>query len=332
MSSLKVGIVGLPNVGKSTLFNALLKKQQAYVANFPFATIEPNVGIVPVPDERLKKLAEVVKESEGMGALPPEIPATVEFLDIAGLIAGAHKGEGLGNKFLSHIREVDAICHVIRVFSDPDIVKQGVTDPKTDFDTVKLELDMADFEMTEKHKEKKNADVEALNLFSKKPILVVLNIDEGDLKSASELEEKYSKEFGIEKDQVVAISAKVESELSELSDEDANEYLKNLGVEKSGLERLIQKAFKTLGLITFLTAGEKEVRAWTIKEGTNAQEAAGVIHTDFIKNFIKVDIVSFNDFISVGGWKNAREQGKVRTEGRDYIVKDGEVVEFKIGA
>ena len=330
--SLKVGIVGLPNVGKSTLFNALLKKQQAYVANFPFATIEPNVGIVPVPDERLKKLAEVVKESEGMGALPPEIPATVEFLDIAGLIAGAHKGEGLGNKFLSHIREVDAICHVIRVFSDPDIVKQGVTDPKTDFDTVKLELDMADFEMTEKHKEKKNADVEALNLFSKKPILVVLNIDEGDLKSASELEEKYSKEFGIEKDQVVAISAKVESELSELSDEDANEYLKNLGVEKSGLERLIQKAFKTLGLITFLTAGEKEVRAWTIKEGTNAQEAAGVIHTDFIKNFIKVDIVSFNDFISVGGWKNAREQGKVRTEGRDYIVKDGEVVEFKIGA
>ncbi len=330
--ALKVGIVGLPNVGKSTLFNALLKKQQAYVANFPFATIEPNVGIVPVPDERLKKLAEVVKESEGMGALPPEIPATVEFLDIAGLIAGAHKGEGLGNKFLSHIREVDAICHVIRVFSDPDIVKQGVTDPKTDFDTVKLELDMADFEMTEKHKEKKNADVEALNLFSKKPILVVLNIDEGDLKSASELEEKYSKEFGIEKDQVVAISAKVESELSELSDEDANEYLKNLGVEKSGLERLIQKAFKTLGLITFLTAGEKEVRAWTIKEGTNAQEAAGVIHTDFIKNFIKVDIVSFNDFISVGGWKNAREQGKVRTEGRDYIVKDGEVVEFKIGA
>lgn len=335
--SLSVGIVGLPNVGKSTLFNALLKKQQAYVANFPFATIEPNIGVVPVPDERLIKLQAVVSSQSAV--VPPIVPATVEFVDIAGLIAGAHKGEGLGNKFLSHIREVDAICHVVRAFSDPDIVKQGVTNPKVDFETVKLELDMADFEMTEKHKEKKSQDLESLPLFSKKPNLIVLNVDEEVLKDASQLEEKYAKELGVEKDQVVAISAKVESELSELSDEDANEYLKNLGVEKSGLERLIQKAFKTLGLITFLTAGEKEVRAWTIKEGMNAQEASGVIHTDFEKNFIKADVVSFEDFIGglgspkpgEGGWKIAREKGLVRSEGRDYLIKDGEVIEFKVG-
>lgn len=328
--SLSVGIVGLPNVGKSTLFNALLKKQQAYVANFPFATIEPNVGVVPVPDGRLSQLAKVVKDTEGLDHLPPEVPATVEFVDIAGLIAGAHSGEGLGNKFLAHIREVDAVCHVLRVFTDPDIVKQGVVNPKSDFETVKTELDLADLETTEAHKKKKNQDVEALPLFSKKPILVVLNVDENDLKTAADLEEKYAGQLGVPKDAVVAISAKVESELSELSDEDGKEYLKNLGVEKSGLERLIQKAFKTLGLITFLTAGEKEVRAWTIKEGTNAQEGAGVIHSDFEKNFIKADVVDFNDFIQYG-WKKAKDEGKVRSEGKDYIMKDGDVVEFKVG-
>jgi len=329
--SLAVGIVGLPNVGKSTLFNALLKKQQAYVANFPFATIEPNVGIVPVPDERLAKLAEAVKNSEGTVTLPPEVPATVEFVDIAGLIAGAHKGEGLGNKFLSHIRDVDAVCHVLRVFTDPDVVKKGVTDPKGDFETVKTELDLADLETVENHKKKKNADVEALPLFSKKPVLVVLNVDEGDLKKATELEEKYSAELGINKDAVVTISAKVESELSELAEEDQKTYLAQLGIDKSGLERLIQKAFATLGLITFLTAGVKEVRAWTIRKGTNAQSAAGVIHTDFIKNFIKADVCTFADFVSEGGWKSAREKGKVRSEGREYMVADGDVVEFKIG-
>lgn len=330
--ALSVGIVGLPNVGKSTLFNALLKKQQAYVANFPFATIEPNIGVVPVPDERLGKLAEVTKNAEGMASLPPEVPATVEFVDIAGLIAGASKGEGLGNKFLSHIREVNAICYVLRAFSDPDVIKQGVKDPKTDFEVLKLELDLADAETIENHKKKKEQDMEGLPLFSKKPFLVVINVDEADLKQEKEIEKKYAADLGVAEDQVIAISAKVESELSELSDEDASTYLKDLGVEKSGLERLIQKAFKTLGLITFLTAGEKEVRAWTIPSGINAQEASGVIHTDFIKKFIKADVVDFNDFISNGGWKACRDLGKVRSEGRDYIMKDGDVVEFKIGA
>jgi len=308
--SLSVGIVGLPNVGKSTLFNALLKKQQAYVANFPFATIEPNIGIVPVPDERLSKLAEVTKKSESMSNLPPEVPATVEFVDIAGLIAGASKGEGLGNKFLSHIRETSAICYVLRAFTDPDIIKQGVKNPKTDLEVLKLELDLADAETIENHKKKKEQDPENLPLFSKKPFLIVLNVDEADLKN----------------------SGRTEAELSELSPEDQKAYLADLGVEKSGLERLIQKAFATLGLITFLTAGEKEVRAWTIPAGISAQEAAGVIHTDFIKKFIKADVVAFTDFVTLGGWKAARDAGKVRSEGRDYIMKDGEVVEFKIGA
>lgn len=321
---LSVGIVGLPNVGKSTLFNALLKKQLAYVANFPFATIEPNVGIVPVPDERLEKLSKIYNS--------PIVPATVEFVDIAGLIAGASKGEGLGNKFLSHIRDVSAICHVVRVFTDPDIIKQGVVSPKDDFEIVKLELDLADEQTLENHEKKKNKDVEHLPLFSKKPILVVLNIDESDLKNAESLEEKYAKELGVLKDQVIAVSAKVESELTDLSTEDQKSYLSELGINNSGLERLIQKAFKTLGLITFLTAGEKEVRAWTIKEGINAQEASGVIHTDFMNKFIKADVVDFNDFITNNGWKVSRELGKVRSEGRDYIVKDGDVVEFKIGS
>lgn len=366
--SLSVGIVGLPNVGKSTLFNALLKKQQAYVENFPFATIEPNIGVVPVPDERLRKLAEVTKKAENMASLPPEVPATVEFVDIAGLIAGASKGEGLGNKFLSHIRETSAVCHVVRAFSDPDIIKQGVSDPKTDFETVETELILADFQTLEKQKdpggtpdkdlikwwaivtklknelqkgtpareveltEEEEKIAKQLSLLTSKPVLVVLNVDEKDLKEADQLESKYAEEFKVEKNQIVAICAKTESELSELSDEDQKVYMQDLGIRKSGLERLIQKAFATLGLITFLTAGEKEVRAWTIKNGINAQEAAGVIHTDFIKNFIKADIVDFNDFVSLGGWKAARDEGKVRSEGRDYIMKDGEVVEFKIGS
>ncbi|KKR64195.1 MAG: GTP-binding protein YchF [Candidatus Woesebacteria bacterium GW2011_GWA1_40_43] len=303
--SLSVGIVGLPNVGKSTLFNALLKKQQAYVANFPFAS---------------------------MSNLPPEVPATVEFVDIAGLIAGASKGEGLGNKFLSHIRETSAICYVLRAFTDPDIIKQGVKNPKTDLEVLKLELDLADAETIENHKKKKEQDPENLPLFSKKPFLIVLNVDEADLKNSGSLEDKYVEELGVDKNQVVIISARTEAELSELSPEDQKAYLADLGVEKSGLERLIQKAFATLGLITFLTAGEKEVRAWTIPAGISAQEAAGVIHTDFIKKFIKADVVAFTDFVTLGGWKAARDAGKVRSEGRDYIMKDGEVVEFKIGA
>jgi len=322
---LSVGIVGLPNVGKSTLFNALLKKQQAYVANFPFATIEPNVGIVPVPDTRLEKLAKAVATSREPKltreeSLPPIVPATCEFLDIAGLIKGASKGEGLGNKFLSHIREVDAICHVVRAFSDPDIIKQGVTDPKTDFEVVKLELDLADLD---------HPDAPPL---AKKPILVALNIDEKDLSKSKEIEIEFAKQNGLKPEQVIAVCAKTESELSELSSDEQKAYLADLGIKESALDRLIKKAFATLGLNTFLTAGEKEVRAWTIKNGINAQSAAGVIHTDFIKKFIKADVCDFEKFVEAPGWKNARDKGYVRSEGRDYIMKDGDVVEFKIGS
>jgi ribosome-binding ATPase len=323
MSQLKVGIVGLPNVGKSTLFNALLKKQQAYVANFPFATIEPNVGVVPVPDNRLQSLSEIYNA--------PIVPATVEFIDIAGIIAGAHKGEGLGNKFLSHIREVDAICHVVRAFGDADIIREGAVDPKSDFETIKTELDLADLETVEKHQQKKNANVEELPLLSKKPIIVVLNVDENELQNAAAIEEKYANEFGVSADKVIAISAKLEAQLAELPEEEQLVYLNELGIQKSGLERLVQRAFMTLGLMTFLTAGEKEVRAWTINENTRAQDAAGVIHQDFIKNFIKADVVSFNDFVEFHGWKACRENGKVRSEGRDYLMQNGDVVEFKIG-
>lgn len=333
MSSLKVGIVGLPNVGKSTLFNALMKRQVAYAANFPFATIEPNVGVVPVPDIRLDKLAEVTKNSEKMDSLPPKVFATVEFVDIAGLIAGASKGEGLGNKFLSHIREVDAICYCLRAFTDPDIIREGSKDPKNDFEILKTELDLADLDTIEKHKTKKKdkQNEENLPLFAKKPVLIVLNIDESDLPNANKFEIEYADKLGIHVNQIIAISAKIESELSDLNEGDQKKYLEDLGVKESGLERLAKKAFETLGLITFLTAGTKEVRAWTINKGIDAQHAAGVIHTDFIKNFIKADIVSFNDFVELGGWKACRELGKVRSEGRDYIIQDGDIVEFKIG-
>lgn len=301
------------------------------MANFPFATIEPNIGVVPVSDGRLKQLAEVVKESEGLTSLPPEVPATVEFVDIAGLIEGAHNGEGLGNKFLSHIREVAAICFVLRAFTDPEIVKQGVKDPKSDFEILKIELELADAETLETHSKKKNQNVEELPLLSKKPFLVVINIDEQELKRAGELENKYAQELGVDENQAVAICAKTEADLAALSPEEQKEYLENLEVKEPALDRLIGKAFKTLGLLNFLTAGEKEVRAWTIEEGTNAQAASGVIHTDFIKNFIKADVIEFEKFVEAGGWKNARENGLVRSEGRDYIIRDGEVVEFKVG-
>jgi ribosome-binding ATPase len=366
--SLSVGIVGLPNVGKSTLFNALLKKQQAYAANFPFATIEPNIGVVPVPDKRLEKLAQVTMESEGMDKLPPEVPATVEFVDIAGLIAGAHKGEGLGNKFLSHIRETDAICHVVRAFNDPDIIKEGSIDPKNDLETVETELKLADLQTLEKQRDpggSPNKDERArwtvvlrlreelskgtpardvllsdeeakiakqLSLLTSKPILIVLNVSEEDVKNAFDMEVRYASEFGVADDQVIAISAKIESELAALNEAEQKEYLADLGMRESGLERLIQKAFKTLGLITYLTAGEKEVRAWTIKDGMSAPQAAGVIHTDFEKKFIKADVCSLNDFVENNGWKKSRENGKVRSEGKEYVVKDGDVIEFKIGA
>ena len=366
--NLSIGIIGLPNVGKSTLFNALLKKQQAFVANYPFATIEPNVGVVPVPDERLVKLAQITQNEHKMSELPPIIPATVSFVDIAGLVKGAAEGEGLGNKFLSHIREADAICQVVRYFKDPSassgqvqiIIRQGSTNPKSDFEVVNTELILADLQTLEKQQEPRNPsassgltkedllkwsavqklktslnagklakDVQlteeereaakSLQLLTMKPMFVIANVDEEDL----------GKDFGSD---TIAVCAKTESELSELSEEEQKEYLKSLGLRKSGLENIIEKGYKMLGLISFLTAGEKEVRAWTIRLGSTSLMASGAIHTDFMKKFIKAEVVSYPDFVSSNGWKGARLNGKTRFEGRDYIVKDGDVVEFKIGS
>lgn len=283
---MEIGIVGLPNVGKSTLFNALLKKQAALAANYPFATIEPNVGIVPVPDERLAKLAEVVHTTK-------IVNATVKFVDIAGLVKGASQGEGLGNKFLSHIREVDAIMYVVRDFSDENIIRAGSINPQDDLDILRLELELANI---------------------KKPEIVVLNTDEDKLNGEG-----------------LRICAKLESELADLSEQEQKEYLHQLGIEKTGLEKVIQEAFKILGLQTFLTAGEIEARAWTIKKGTLAPQAAGKIHADFEKHFIKADCVYWEDFVKYGGWVKCREAGRVRTEGRDYVMADGDVVEFKVG-
>jgi hypothetical protein len=412
--NLSVGIVGLPNVGKSTLFNALLKKQQALAANYPFATIEPNVGVVAVPDSRLLKLAEItaleitgsaarssgeLRSSEAKlqrtpliqtslaseasslsGALdrtgtshnkdsdlPPIKPAMISFVDIAGLVKGASEGAGLGNKFLSHIREVKIIAHVVRVFSDEDVVREGSIDPKSDYETILTELILADLQTVEKQRESKAVKTDAakrsaveklyqtlnkgkaardavftdeekgavkdLWLLSGKDELVVLNVDEEDYSpiGIEEVVKKYSNLLKLSSRNFVVICAKIEAELASLTEEEQGEYLRGLGLEKSGLERLIQKAYEELGLISFLTAGEKEVRAWTIKRGLSAQMAAGEIHTDFVKKFIKAEVVSFDDFVSATGWKKAREMGKVRQEGRDYIVKDGDVVEFKIG-
>jgi len=371
--------VGLPNVGKSTLFNALLRKQQAYAANFPFATIEPNVGIVPVLDKRLSELATMISELGSANRKPPCSYATVEFVDIAGLIAGAHKGEGLGNKFLSHIREVDTICHVVRAFENQDIVKEGSVNPKEDLITIETELALSDMSTLNKQQKPKGkvskedadrwsaiqkmrqvindgkparaadlteeemAQAKMLNLLTMKPILVVLNIGEGDIGMAEELEKKYAAEIGIKFDQVIAICAKVEEELSSLSEDEAAEYLSELGMNKPGLERLINKAFSTLNLMTFLTVpilldgparpgGIWEIKAWTVKRGTNATQAAGEIHTDFENKFIKADVISFEDIIENKGWKNSREIGKVRQEGKNYIVQEGDVIEFKIGS
>lgn len=354
--SLSIGIVGLPNVGKSTLFNALLKKQTAFVANYPFATIEPNIGVVPVNDKRLIVLSQITQSEHKMSTPPPIIPATVSFVDIAGLVKGAAEGEGLGNKFLSHIREVDAIAQVVRHFKNENIVRhESSQDPKSDFEVINTELILADLETLNKQPEPRgNAskedllrfsavqklkdalnqgklakDVELseeekeaardLHLLTAKPMFIIANVDEEDL----------TKDFGPD---TIAVCAKTEQELSELSEEEQKDYLKSLGVEESGLERVIAEGYKILDLISFLTAGEKEVRAWTIKKGTNAQNSAGVIHTDFIKGFIKAEVVAYNDFVENNGWKGSREAGKTRFEGKDYIVKDGDVIEFKINA
>lgn len=359
--SLKVGIVGLPNVGKSTLFNALLKRQVALAANYPFATIDPNTGIVPVPDVRLDVLAKIVHSSVIK-------PATVEFVDIAGLVKGASEGAGLGNQFLSHIREVDLICHVVRVFGDSDVIREGSTDPKSDREVIEMELLLADLSTLKKQKEPKGAAsneeklrwgviqellnaaevgnflkmfeigsrsevhqkvARELSLLSTKVMMYVLNVGEQEVVSAQL--SKLSTATGIDNSQAIIVSAKIENELSSLSDEDQNLYLADLGLEKSGLERLILKAYELLGLQSFLTAGEKEVKAWTITKGTTAPQAAGVIHTDFEKHFIRANIASFDDFVTQDGWKGVKETGKMRIEGREYVMREGDVVEFMIG-
>lgn len=363
--NLSVGIVGLPNVGKSTLFNALLKKQQALAANYPFATIEPNIGIVPVPDERLTHLAEVTKEEEKMAGLPPIKAATVEFVDIAGLVKGAAEGAGLGNKFLSHIREVSVIAHVVRAFVDENVIREGSSDPESDYAVIQTELILADLQSAqgiesrsknqgEKELVKRiisdlNAGIpvrqmrfsdeekEAVRNFfflTAKPEIIVLNVNEDDysLINIPTLIAKYAEILQIPESRFVVICAKIESELAGLSEDEQKEYLKDLGLAESGLERLIQKAYQELGLISFLTAGEKEVRAWTMRKNGTAVEAAGEIHTDFMKKFIKAEVISYPDYVEVGGRKKARELGKARLEGKDYIVTDGDVIEFKIGS
>ena len=364
--NLSVGIVGLPNVGKSTLFNALLKKQAALAANYPFATIEPNIGIVPVPDARLNKLAEVIQKESGV--LPPKVSATVEFVDIAGLVAGASKGEGLGNKFLSHIREVTVIVHVLRAFSDENIIRAGATDLLSDFRVVETELQLADYATIEKQKEPKgvtdtsarlrwevveklkyglNSGISAreilssdeerevgkeLGLLTAKKALFLCNVDERDAPRALALQKTFAEKLGVDPELCVVISAKLESEVAALSEEEQKAYLQELGITESGLERLIRSAYHTLGLQSFLTAGEKEVRAWTVHVGATSVEAAGEVHTDFMKKFIKANIASLEDFIACGGWKGVREQGKLKQEGKEYIMQDGDVVEFLIGS
>jgi ribosome-binding ATPase len=358
--SLSIGIVGLPNVGKSTLFNALLKKQQALAANYPFATIEPNVGIVPVPDGRLAELSALVGNA-------PIVPATIMFTDIAGIVKGASQGEGLGNKFLSHIREADAVCMVVRAFEDEDVVLTGSGDPADDREVLMTELILADMQTVEKQAAPKGTITPALKkrwsvieqitlaldagsradsvplddesrelvrdlcLMTLKPIIYVVNVDEAELSAQVSLAEIYAGKLGVDRDSVVIVSAKIEAELSEMDEAEQREYLESLGLLESGLERLIKVGYTVLGLQSYLTAGEKEVRAWTIRSGMSAVQAAGVIHTDFMKKFIKAEIVGFSDFVSLGGWKQAREAGKARQEGRDYVMREGDVVEFRIG-
>ena len=377
--SLSIGIVGLPNVGKSTLFNALLKEQQALAANYPFATIEPNVGVVPVPDSRLEPLAQLVNTKTIK-------PATVEFVDIAGLVKGASKGEGLGNQFLANIRETAAICHVVRAFEDADIIREGSTDPKSDLEIIRLELVLADSATVEKQQQPKGAVDKAtkerwevivalkevldagrtigsvldapktlnaanlpfaittiqpelvaqvckeLALMTYKKELFVINVSETQLgEGVAKLTQQYSELLNLNPTQIIVMCNKIESELSSLADEDRALYLAELGLEQSGLDRLITAAYKTLHLQSYLTAGEVEVRAWTIPQGCTARQAAGVIHTDFERLFISAKITSYDDFINFKGWRGVKENGKLRVEGRDYIMQDGDVVEFMIG-
>lgn len=323
--NLKIGIVGLPNVGKSTLFNALTNAG-ALAANYPFATIEPNVGIVPVPDERLEVLAKMYDTEK-------VIPATVEFVDIAGLVEGASKGEGLGNKFLAHIRECQVICHVVRVFEDADVVRaEGSKDPAHDIDVIRTELELADLETREKveAKRKKGGAKDdpgiIIPYLMEKPVIYMFNVDENELKD-DELKRKLAE--SVAPSRSVFVNAKLEAEMSEMTPEERKEFLHEYGVEEDALGELVKAAYDTLGLQSFLTAGKKEVRAWTIKQGATAPEAAGTIHTDFQRGFIAAEVMKYDDLKELGSEQAVKAAGKLRTEGKTYVMQDGDVVEFR---
>ncbi len=353
--SFKCGIVGLPNVGKSTLFNALTNSNKAQAANFPFCTIDPNVGIVLVPDERLNKLASISNSKK-------IINTTISFVDIAGLVKGASKGEGLGNKFLSHIREVDSIIHLIRCFDSDDIQNVNSTvDPIRDLEIIETEMMLADLDSIEKRLEKNNKkniedeiltileiahdcidndknieilkdqfDKKKLNqsgLLSVKPKIFVCNVDEQSIKNGNNYTEIFISKFGEENSLI--ISADIENQINELENEEKKNYMEMIGLKKTGLDKLIQKGYKVLELDTYFTSGPEETRAWTIEKNCTAPKAAGEIHTDFEKGFIRAETVSFQDFIDNDGWVNSRTNGKMRLEGKDYIVKDGDVLNFR---
>lgn len=356
---LSIGIVGLPNVGKSTLFNALTRSKQADAQNYPFCTIEPNVGVVTVPDDRLLQIADVAKSAK-------IVPTAIEFVDIAGLVKGASEGEGLGNKFLSHIREVDAIVHVVRGFEDPNVTHvHGIVNPKEDAAVINLELVFADMETVANHTEKTKAKAKGiaakeyepklnlldrlsahlssgsptrtfemtddqlamirdLHLLTMKPIMYVINEGENRAHNHVSLEIEPNA-------MVISVSARLEAELADLSEEDRIEYMRDLCMEQSGLDKMIVAGYQLLNLVTFFTAGPQEARAWTVPSGTVGPNAAGVIHTDFIKRYIKADVAKWEDFVTYGGWNGVKEKGKMQLVGKDYIVSDGDVCYFHVG-